>query len=73
MSIQSSDGGAVSSSLRSLLIGLPFVLLLMMLKLNPSYIELLWTHPLGQKMSAIGIGLMIVGALVIRKIIDIKV
>ena len=55
------------------LIGLPFFLLIVMMHINYGYIEILWTHPTGIKMSIFGIVLMILGALIIKKIIDIKV
>ena len=55
------------------LLGLPPVLFLAMYKLNPEYITLLFTDPLGQKMLGVALVLQLVGALVIRKIINIKV
>ncbi len=55
------------------LIALPIGLFLMMLSLKPDYISLLWTDPMGVKMSIGAIVLMIVGAFSIKKIIDIKV
>jgi tight adherence protein B len=55
------------------LIALPFMLLLVMLHLKPDYIEMLWKHPMGIKMSVGAIVLMIIGAICIKKIVDIKV
>jgi tight adherence protein B len=55
------------------LIALPFVLFLVMLHIKPDYIQVLWTEPLGIKMSVFGLIMQIVGALVIRKIVNIKV
>jgi tight adherence protein B len=55
------------------LIALPFVLFLVMLHIKPDYIQMLWTDPLGIKMSVFGLIMQVVGALVIKKIIDIKV
>jgi tight adherence protein B len=55
------------------LISLPFFLMLVMMHINYSYVETLWVHPMGQKMSIVGILMMILGALVIKKIVDIKV
>jgi tight adherence protein B len=55
------------------LIALPFVLFVMMLHIQPQYVSALWTHPLGIKMSIFGIILQILGAAVIRKIVNIKV
>lgn len=56
-----------------ILIALPFGLFLMMLSLKPDYIEKLWTHPLGIKMSVAALIAQLVGALVIKKIVNIKV
>lgn len=55
------------------LIALPFLLFFMMLNINYEYVKLLWTHELGQKMSVFGLIAMVIGALVIRKIVNIKI
>ncbi len=55
------------------LIALPFVLFLVMLHIKPDYVQLLWTDPLGIKMAVIGLLMQIFGALVIKKIVTIKV
>jgi tight adherence protein B len=55
------------------LIALPFVLFLIMLHIKYDYIEKLWTHPLGVKMAMTALGMQVLGALVIRKIVNIKV
>jgi tight adherence protein B len=55
------------------LIALPVGLFLLMLVMKPDYIELLWKDPLGLKMAIGAIVLMILGAIVIKKIVDIKV
>jgi tight adherence protein B len=55
------------------LIALPFGLFLFMLNLKPDYVETLWTTDLGMKMSVYAIISQIIGALVIRKIVNIKV
>jgi tight adherence protein B len=55
------------------LIALPFVLFIVMLHINPQYVSTLWTHPTGIKMAIFGLVLQILGALVIRKIVNIKV
>jgi tight adherence protein B len=55
------------------LIALPFVLFLVMLHIQPDYVSTLWKHPLGIKMSIVGGIMQILGALVIRKIVNIKV
>jgi tight adherence protein B len=55
------------------LIALPFVLFLVMLHIKPDYVSALWTDELGVKMSVFGIVSMILGAICIKKIVDIKV
>jgi len=55
------------------LIALPFGLFGFMLNIKPDYVESLWTTDLGKKMSVFAIIAQIVGALVIRKIVNIKV
>jgi tight adherence protein B len=55
------------------LIGLPFVLLFVMMYLSPKYVSLLWTDPRGRMMSGTGCLSMLIGALVIRKIVNIKI
>jgi tight adherence protein B len=55
------------------LIALPFVLFLVMLHIQPNYVAALWTHPMGIRMSIFAIFMQILGALVIRKIVNIKV
>jgi tight adherence protein B len=55
------------------LIALPFALFGFMLNAKPDYVESLWTTDLGKKMSIAAIIAQVVGALVIRKIVNIKV
>jgi len=55
------------------LIALPFALFLFMLHVKPDYISLLWTDEVGIKMSIGALIAQILGALVIRKIVNIKV
>jgi tight adherence protein B len=55
------------------LIALPFALFGFLLNVKPDYVEALWTTDLGKKMSVFAIIAQIVGALVIRKIVNIKV
>jgi tight adherence protein B len=55
------------------LIALPFALFGFMLNVKPDYVEALWTTELGKKMSLFAIIAQILGALVIRKIVNIKV
>jgi tight adherence protein B len=56
-----------------ILIALPFGLFLLMLHIKPDYVEKLWTHPLGIKMSVAALIMQLLGAVVIKKIVDIKV
>jgi tight adherence protein B len=56
-----------------ILIALPFFLFLVMLHIKPDYIEKLWTHPLGIKMAVAALIMQVLGALVIKKIVNIKV
>jgi tight adherence protein B len=55
------------------LIALPFALFVFMLHIKPEYVATLWTHPLGIKMSVVALIMQILGAVVIKKIVDIKV
>lgn len=55
------------------LLALPFALLFLMMWISPDYISQLWKHPLGIKMSIAGLISMVIGAIVIRKIVDIKI
>jgi tight adherence protein B len=55
------------------LIALPFVLFLVMLHLKPDYVQALWTDRDGIKMSLWALFMQVLGAAVIKKIVDIKV
>jgi tight adherence protein B len=55
------------------LIALPFALFGFMLNVKPDYVETLWTTDLGKKMAVAAIIAQVIGALVIRKIVNIKV
>lgn len=55
------------------LMALPPVLFLVMYRLNPEYTMTLFQDPLGHRMLAFAVVMQIVGALVIRKIVNIKV
>ena len=55
------------------LMALPVVLFVAVYYLNPEYVMMLFTDPLGKKMLAVAVVLQIFGALVIRKIVNIKV
>jgi tight adherence protein B len=51
----------------------PFLMFALISVVNPNYEKALFTNPLGMKMVYGGLALMILGVLVIRKIIDVKV
>ncbi len=55
------------------LLALPPGLFMVMYYLNPEYCSVLFTDPMGHKMLAAAVVMQIVGALVIKKIISIKV
>ncbi|MCS7160051.1 MAG: type II secretion system F family protein, partial [Gemmatales bacterium] len=57
----------------AILIALPFVLFLVMLNINPEYVAMLWKTEIGMKMSLFALVMQILGALVIRKIVNIRV
>jgi tight adherence protein B len=57
----------------AVLLGLPVVLFLAVYKLNHDYVMVLFTDPLGKKMLAAAVILQVLGALVIRKIVTIRV
>ncbi len=56
-----------------ILIALPFGLFLLMMHIKYDYIEKLWTHELGIKMLIGALIAQVLGAVVIRKIVNIKV
>jgi tight adherence protein B len=55
------------------LLALPPLLFVAMYRLNPKYVMTLFTDPLGHEMLAAAIVMQLVGALVIRKIVQLKV
>jgi len=55
------------------LMGLPVALFVVVYRLNPDYLMVLFTDPMGKKMLIGAIIMQFVGALVIRKIVNIKV
>jgi tight adherence protein B len=55
------------------LLALPPVLFAVVYRMNPDYLMLLFTDPLGKKMLVGGVLMQIFGALVIRKIVNIRV
>jgi tight adherence protein B len=56
-----------------ILLALPPILFVVMYRLNPDYVMMLFNDPLGNQMLGVAIALQVVGALVIRKIVNIKV
>jgi len=56
-----------------ILSAMPVALGFLMFLLNPKYIMLLFTHPVGRKFVAAGVAMNVLGLLVIRKIVSIKV
>ncbi|MDX1963186.1 MAG: type II secretion system F family protein [Pirellulales bacterium] len=55
------------------LLALPPALFVAVYRLNPDYLNVLFTDPLGKQMLAGGIFMQLLGALVIRKIVNIQV
>jgi tight adherence protein B len=55
------------------LIILPFVLFVTVLHMSPDYVELLWTTDTGIKMTVVALIMQVLGAIVIKKIVNIKV
>ncbi len=55
------------------LLALPFVLFIAVYQLNRDYLMILFSDPMGKQMLAIAIFMQVVGALVIRKIVNIEV
>ncbi len=52
---------------------LPFALGLILYMLNPDYMQILVTKPVGQKMIGLAVTMNIVGMLIIRKIVNIRI
>jgi tight adherence protein B len=55
------------------LIAMPFGLFGLMLYMKPDYVSLLWTDPMGIQMAVFALVMQILGAVCIKKIVDIKV
>jgi tight adherence protein B len=55
------------------LLALPFLLFVVVYQLNPDYVKVLFTDPMGKKMLFGAVVMQIIGALVIKKIVNIKV
>lgn len=52
---------------------MPFVMGLFQYTMNPEYMSLLWTDPMGRTMASVAAVMMVVGAIVTRRLIDVKV
>jgi tight adherence protein B len=60
--------------LSGLIIGvLPIALAIFLLAVNPEYIRILFTHPIGRLMIGVALTAEIIGILVIRRIVAIEV
>ena len=55
------------------LMGLPVVLFFAVYYLNPDYVMLLFNRELGRQMITAAVVMQIIGAIIIKKIVDIKV
>ena len=55
-----------------ILVGLPFAMALLLTVVNPTYLGVLFTNPVGWVMLAVGAVMMIIGSLWMRKTIQIK-
>ncbi len=55
------------------LMAMPLALFVVVYNLNPDYVSQLFTDPAGKKMLAVAVFMQILGAIVIKKIVDIKV
>jgi len=56
-----------------LLFVLPLVLTGALYKVNPEYMGLLFTDPMGKKLATIGAVLMIMGAVIMKRMVAVKV
>ncbi len=56
-----------------ILSGFPLAMMLLINLLSPGYTRPLFAEPLGQKLLYLGVALIVIGALIIRKIVNVKV
>jgi tight adherence protein B len=56
-----------------ILFGLPILVGLLLYKMNPDYMGVLFTDPMGQNLVMVGSALMVTGAIVMKRMVDIKV
>ena len=52
---------------------MPVIMLMLLNVVSPGYSQILFTDPFGQKLLYAGGTLIVIGGLIIRKIVDIKV
>jgi tight adherence protein B len=57
----------------AVLLGLPIVVGGLLFKMNPEYMGLLFTDPIGQNLATVGSIMMVVGAVVMKRMVAIKV
>ncbi len=55
------------------LFGLPLIVGLLLFKMNPEYMGLLFTDPMGQNLATVGSIMMVLGAAVMKRMVSIKV
>jgi tight adherence protein B len=55
------------------LFGLPLIVGILLFKMNPEYMGLLFTDPMGQNLATVGSLLMVIGAVVMKRMVAIKV
>jgi tight adherence protein B len=57
----------------ALLLGLPIVIGIALFKISPEYMKVLFADPMGQNLATFGSIMMILGAVVMKRMVDIKV
>ncbi len=57
----------------AVLVAIPFVAATALSLLNPGYVNILFTDPIGKVMVGVALGMMVLGILTIRRLIEIKV
>jgi tight adherence protein B len=56
-----------------ILFGLPIIVGFLLYKMNPEYMGLLYTDPIGQNLVMVGSFLMVIGAIIMKRMVAIKV
>jgi tight adherence protein B len=57
----------------AVLLGLPIIVGIALFKMSPDYMGLLFTDPIGQKFATVGSIMMVIGAVVMKRMVTIKV